>query len=113
MDLTIVGDAFSVTGAVFPHTTPTDPDTPLGAPISSLALTFSGSLSAEGLTSSGQVGLAADYTSTAVNASVTNFTVDGTLVGAAVPEPLSFLVWGLLVASAGVSRRAQILGSVL
>jgi hypothetical protein len=105
MDLVIVGDAFSVTGMVFPHTTPTNPASSLGAAISALTLTYSGSLAAQGLSATGQVGLAADYVSTSVNASVTNFTVDGQLVGAAVPESMSLIVWTLVLGSACLAGR--------
>src|SRR5262245_49988922 len=62
----------SVTGGVFRHTTPTDPNSNIVLPALGI-VAFVGSLSAAGLESEGEVGIAASAFSTNVNSSVTNF----------------------------------------
>jgi hypothetical protein len=69
------GAAVQVEGSVIRHQTPTDPDSPLAAPVGA-PLTFSGPLPA-GVEQTGQVGLVAVAVSAVVNSSVTNFSGSG------------------------------------
>ncbi len=77
MDVVVAGDAFTVTGKVFRHTAPNDPNSALGTEVFQVPgpISFNGSLTAEGLDSggSGEVGIAASAISAVVDSSVTNF----------------------------------------
>ena len=78
MNVTVSGPTVTVIGQVFRHTTPTDPNSPLGAQVGG-TLTFSGSLgvgSLAGVSSPGEVGMAAQATSATVDSSETNFVID-------------------------------------
>jgi hypothetical protein len=72
MDVGVSGAAVTVTGKVFRHTTPTDPNSGLVAQVGS-TLSFSGTRPA-GVDGFGQVGGLAAAVSAAVDSSVTNFT---------------------------------------
>ena len=76
LNVGVFGDIVIVTGPVFRHTTPTDPNSPLAEP-AGLTLSFQGSLSALGLENSGEAGIAASAFSANVNSSVTNFVITG------------------------------------
>ena len=113
MNLAVVGDAYSVTGQFYNHTDATDPNSALGALITSL--TWAGSLSNPGnafdLTNPGEIGLMA-YTPESfsdglgaggtganpltdnIGVSITNFTFPGL----AVPEPST---WALMILGFG------------
>ncbi|HKB40773.1 MAG TPA: hypothetical protein VKD72_30385 [Gemmataceae bacterium] len=72
MTVGVNGDQVFVTGLVVRHLTPTNPDSGLDGTVGPV-LVFQGSLSALGLDSEGEVGIAASAFSTNVNSSVTNF----------------------------------------
>jgi hypothetical protein len=74
-DIQVTGIAIQVEGSVIRHETPTDPDSPLAAPVGA-RLTFSGPLPA-GVNAIGEVGLVAVAINAVVNSSVTNFSVTG------------------------------------
>ena len=65
---------FSVTGRVFTHSDPLDPNSAVDTQVGP-TLTFSGNLADFGLASSGEVGIAATAQSATVNSSVTNFEI--------------------------------------
>ena len=67
-------DLLTVSGSVFRHATPTDPNSPTGTQVGP-ELSFFGRLGALGLETSGEVGIAASAFSTNVNSSVTNWFV--------------------------------------
>jgi hypothetical protein len=73
MNVVVTGANVAVTGTVFRHTTPTDPNSPLGTQIGG-TLNFSGARPA-GVDATGEVGMAAAASSTAVDSSVMNFTI--------------------------------------
>jgi hypothetical protein len=75
MALTFAGTNFTVTGKVFGHTTPTDPNSALGAQIGT-TLTYNSALSAT-LLSPYEIGLVARGDSAVVDTSVTNFSISG------------------------------------
>lgn len=87
MEVTVSGDTVNVLGTVFKHTTETDPNSLLGLQLGSTLL-YTGSMSTLGLTSPGEVGIAARAVSTTFNSSVTNFEVEGIRV----PEPVTTIV---------------------
>ncbi len=74
MDVVVSGGNVSVTGRVFRHTAPTDPNSGLGAQVGG-TLTFSGPRPA-GVDQTGQVGIVASASSAVVESSVTIFTID-------------------------------------
>src|SRR5262245_28494395 len=69
------GGDVRVFGQVSRHLTPTDPNSPIGAPVGP-TLEFQGSRSALGLEFSGETGIVASAFSTNVNSSVTNWQVE-------------------------------------
>ncbi|HKF41708.1 MAG TPA: PQQ-binding-like beta-propeller repeat protein, partial [Thermoanaerobaculia bacterium] len=73
MSVSVNGGTVTATGRVFPHSTPTDPGSALGAQLGS-TLNFTGSLPS-GVDPVGEVGMAAGAASTSVNSSVANFTI--------------------------------------
>jgi len=78
MDVSVSGPTVSITGKVFGHSIPGDPDSPLAGQVGG-ALTFSGTLGIGPLTGiggSGEVGVLAAAVSAVVNSSVTNFAID-------------------------------------
>jgi len=78
MNVTVSGSTVTVIGSVFRHTTPTDPNSPLGLQVDG-NLTFTGTLGAgslAGVSSPGEVGMAAQATSAVVDSSQTNFVID-------------------------------------
>jgi hypothetical protein len=74
MDVVVSGGNVSVTASVFQHTTPTDPNSPVGAQING-TLSFSGTRPV-GVDATGEVGIVAAAASTTVNSSLTNFTIN-------------------------------------
>lgn len=74
MDVAVSGGNVTVTAKVFRHTVPTDPNSPTGTQVNG-TLSFSGPLPA-GVDATGEVGIVASGASTAVNSSVTNFTIN-------------------------------------
>jgi hypothetical protein len=73
MDVAITGSVVSVTGTVFRHQTPTDPDSALTAQVGP-SLTFSAALGVDGLTgvdATGEVGILSAAVSAANSSSVT------------------------------------------
>jgi len=74
MDVVVSGGTVTVTGKVFRHTLPSDPNSPLGAQVGG-TLVFSGALPA-GISTTGEVGIVASAISAVVDSSVTNFTID-------------------------------------
>jgi len=74
MDVAVSGGNVTVTGKVFRHTTPTDPNSPLGVQVGP-TLTFTGARPA-GVEATGEVGMVAQATSAAVDSSVTNLVID-------------------------------------
>jgi hypothetical protein len=104
---TITGNSIHVTGQVYSHTNPSNPNSALGAQIGA-DLTHNHSLNQLGISGTGEVGLAFRTVSTTSSASVTNFSDSdpGSVgVNAAVPEPgTMFLLGGALIAL-GVWRR--------
>ncbi len=73
MDVAVSGGGVTVTGRVFRHTIPADPNSPADAQVGG-TLSFSGALPA-GVEATGEVGIVASATSTSVNSSVTNLTI--------------------------------------
>src|SRR5262249_2460833 len=67
----VSSDLLNVNGAVFRHVTPTDPNSGIDGQVGP-TLFFHGTLSALGLDTEGEVGIAASAFSTNVNSSVTN-----------------------------------------
>jgi hypothetical protein len=82
-DIQGTGIAIQVEGSVIRHETPTDPDSPLAAPVGA-PLTFSGPRPA-GVDAIGEVGLVAVAINAVVNSSVTNFSVTGSGLGSPPP----------------------------
>jgi len=78
MDVVVTGASFSVTGKVFSHTDPLDPNSALGPQVGGAlgTLTFTSTLASKGLTASGEVGITATAKSATVNSSVTNFVIN-------------------------------------
>ena len=74
MDVAVSGGGVTVTGRVFRHTIPADPNSPADAQVGG-TLSFSGALP-EGVEATGEVGIVASAASTSVNSSVTNFTIN-------------------------------------
>lgn len=74
MDVVVSGANVTVTGKVFPHTTPADPNSALGAQIG-VTLTFNAARPA-GIAATGEIGMVASATSAVVDSSVTTFTID-------------------------------------
>jgi hypothetical protein len=74
MDVVVSGSNVTVTGRVFQHATPTDPNSPLGAQLG-ITLTFSGARPA-GVDATGEVGMAASAFGAMADSSVANFTID-------------------------------------
>jgi hypothetical protein len=66
---------FSVTGSVFRHATPTDPNSAIGTQVGTALTLGPTSLSGSGLADSGQVGIIASAISAIVDSSVTNFEI--------------------------------------
>ena len=73
MDVAVSGTNVTVTGKVFQHATPSDPNSAVGAQIGA-TLSWSGALPA-GVDAAGEVGIVASAFSTAVDSSVTNLTI--------------------------------------
>ena len=73
MDVSVSGANVAVTAKVFRHATGSDPNSPTGAQIGS-TLVFSGARPA-GVEATGEVGIVASATSSAVISSVTNFSI--------------------------------------
>jgi hypothetical protein len=73
MDVVVSGGNVAVTGKVFQHATPGDPDSALGPQVGG-TLSFSGARPA-GVDATGEVGIVAAATSTNVNSSVTNVVI--------------------------------------
>jgi hypothetical protein len=73
MSVVVSGANVAVTGKVFRHTVATDPNSPIGAQVG-VTLNFSGARPS-GVDAAGEVGIVAGAASTAVNSSVTNFTI--------------------------------------
>lgn len=74
MDVVVTGASVTVTGRVFRHTTPTDPNSPPATQIGG-TLSFSGPRPA-GVDATGELGMAAAANGTSVDSSVTNFTIN-------------------------------------
>jgi len=74
MNIRVVHDQLIVAASVSRFETPTDPNSPVVGVVGP-PLLFDGSLSAAGLESEGEVGIAASAFSTNVNSSVTNFSI--------------------------------------
>ena len=73
MDVAVSGSNVTVTGKLFQHATPTDPDSAPGAQIGN-TLTFSGARPA-GVDAAGEIGMAASAAATMVDSSIANFTI--------------------------------------
>ena len=73
MDVLVSGTTVTVTGKVFEHATPTDPDSGLGAQVGA-TLIFAGKRPS-GVDATGEIGMAASAAGTAVDSSVANFTI--------------------------------------
>jgi hypothetical protein len=73
MDVAVSGSNVTVTGKLFQHATPSDPNSALGAQIGS-TLTFSGPRPA-GVDAAGEIGMAASAFGAMVDSSVANFTI--------------------------------------
>ena len=78
MNVTVTGGTVTVSGTVFRHTTPTDPNSPVttqvGGTLNFLGTLGSGTLA--GVTSPGEVGEVAASTAAVVDSSITNFVID-------------------------------------
>jgi hypothetical protein len=75
MDVVVTGPTFSVTGKVFNHSDPLNPNSAVTTQVGG-SLVFSGTLAGAGLGGSGEVGIAATATNAVVNSSVTNFVIN-------------------------------------
>ena len=78
MDVAVTGSVVSVSGTVFRHQTPKDPDSALTTQVGP-SLTFSAALSVDALTgvdATGEVGILAGAVNAAVSSSVTNITIE-------------------------------------
>jgi hypothetical protein len=73
LDVVVACSNVTLTARVFQHTAPTDPNSPTGAQVGG-TLAFNGARPA-GVEAAGEVGLVASATASAVNSSVTNFTI--------------------------------------
>jgi hypothetical protein len=73
MDVSVVGGSFSVTGKVFTHVDPFDPNSAVGPQVDGSLVFPLTTLASKGLTDSGEVGIVATATSAVVNSSVLNF----------------------------------------
>ncbi len=73
MDVAVSGANVTVTGRVFRHATPTDPESALGAQVGATLATTKARPS--GVDASGEVGIAAAAVSAAADSSVTNLTI--------------------------------------
>lgn len=116
MDLTVTGDAFTVVGRFYNHSTPADPTSGLGSLITTL--TFTGLLNPENipvlanrvLTNPGEIGLIAMGNESIslpdnVGVSITNF--DG---GTPVPEPVTMFLGGTGLILLGYAARRRLFG---
>jgi hypothetical protein len=74
IDVAVNGTTVTVTGKVFQHATPTDPDSALGAQVG-VTLSFSGARPA-GVDATGEIGMAASAFGAMADSSVANFTID-------------------------------------
>jgi N-acetylneuraminic acid mutarotase len=74
MDVVVSGGNVTVTGKVFRHTVPSDPNSPVDGQVGG-TLSFTGPLPA-GVGTTGEVGIVASAISAVVDSSVTNFTID-------------------------------------
>jgi hypothetical protein len=74
LGVAVSGGSVTVTGTVFRHTIPADPNSPLGAQVGG-TLTFAGPLPA-GVEPVGEVGMVASAFSAFVDSSITNFVID-------------------------------------
>jgi hypothetical protein len=81
MDVVVAGANVTVTGKVFRHTSPSDPDSALGAQVGGTlgTLSFTGPRPS-GVDATGEVGIIASAKAAVVNSSVTNFTINGTRI---------------------------------
>jgi hypothetical protein len=75
MDVAVTGANFSVTGAVFNHDDPLDPNSAVTTQVDGSLIFPSTTLASKGLAGSGEVGIAATATNAVVNSSVTNFEI--------------------------------------
>ena len=71
MDVSVAGANVAVTGHVFTHASPTNPDSALGGQVGA-TLSFTGALPA-GVDATGKVGVVAAAKNATVDSSVTNF----------------------------------------
>jgi hypothetical protein len=74
MDVVVSGSSVTVTGKIFQHATPTDPNSALGAQVGT-TLIFSGARPA-GVDATGEIGMAASAYGAMADSSVANFTID-------------------------------------
>ena len=78
LQVVVSGDTFNVTGRFFTHSISTDPNSPV-SPTPAATVLHTGSLSALGLSASGEAGMIFDMGATSSRASFTNFSVTGTV----------------------------------
>ena len=111
-DLTITGDSFNVVGKVFNHSDPLNPNSARGAQVvgtGGSTLNFQGSLSALGLTNTGECGLAMrqQFNEATNHGSISEYVNCNlaTLQGPPIPEPSTISLLGLGLLGAAMLRR--------
>jgi hypothetical protein len=75
MNVEVTAPNFTVTGKVYKHLTPNDPDSAVGAQVGAVLSLGPTSLGSKGLQAAGQVGVVASAIGAVVDSSVTNFAV--------------------------------------